>query len=100
MSTDIRTRALKLYRPPFRHEHGYIFDSNNKMVADRANLNEIFLRVRGWGLIGYLPDPDQLQDAVDGLLKEALHVISGDEVAAILTEFWRNELERLSKEES
>jgi hypothetical protein len=66
---DLRTRALKLYRPPFRFEHGYIFDAANEVVADsRVQI----LRVRGWGRISYLPEPERLQDAVGSMIAEAL----------------------------
>lgn len=80
----MRARALKLYRPPFRYEHGYIFDSQNEMVVDDASKSQeaAALRVRGWGRISYLKDPEELQDAVGALIAEAL------------TTFWRTELEK------
>jgi len=75
---SLRERALRLYRPPFRRDHDYIFDANNEMVAD-----ETVLRVRGWGRISYLPDPEVLQDA------------AGDLIAEALTKFWQEELSKL-----
>jgi hypothetical protein len=61
--------AFSLYRPPFKHVRGFIFDSQNNMVADQT---DHVLRVRGWGRISYLKDPEQLQDAVGDLIAEAL----------------------------
>ncbi len=99
MSDDIRTRALKLYRPPFRHEHGYIWDNNNEMVLDQADLVETSWRIRGWGRISYLKDPEQLQDAVAALVGEALHLPTGDEIAKLLTEFWTTQLKAATDQE-
>lgn len=67
--------ALRLYTPPFRYEHGFIWDATNNMVADNDG-QDIALRIRGWGRIGYKPDPEKLQDAVGKLMARAL------------TEFW------------
>ena len=75
---DIRTRAIKLYRPPFRYECGYIWDANNEMVADET---AHALQVRGWGRISYLDQPEKLQDEVGALIAEAL------------TKFWKEQLE-------
>ena len=68
-------RALALYKPPFTLQHGYIFDATQQMVADSAGENAL-LRIRGWGRIGYLPDPETLQDLV------------GTMIATALTEYW------------
>jgi hypothetical protein len=78
-SADLRDRALRLYRPPFRREHGHVFDSCNDVVVDQT-----VLRVRGWGKIGHLPDPEALQDA------------AGDLIAEALTVFWEGELSRMA----
>ena len=73
--------AFALYRPPFRFEHGYIWDAGNNMVADQddacsdAVSNEI-ARVRGWGRICSMPEPMALQDK------------AGELIAAALTEYW------------
>lgn len=71
----IRARALALYQAPFRYDKmgGYIWDSANEMVADKAGLGAVQVaRIRGWGRIGYMEDPDKLQDAVGELIAEAL----------------------------
>jgi hypothetical protein len=78
---------MALYKPPFRHDCGYIFDAKNEMVADQSGGTPIDLcddrmgddaigRVRGWGRIGKFPDAENLQDAI------------GDLIAAALTEYW------------
>ena len=72
--------ALALYTPPFRYLHGYIWDANNCMVADDKG-QDIALRVRGWGRISYLPEPEVLQDEVGNLMAQAL------------TEFWTTQLQ-------
>jgi hypothetical protein len=65
----MREKALALYKPPFRYECGYIFDANSHMVADEVAHS---LRIRGWGRIGYMEDPRELQDEVGKLIAEAL----------------------------
>jgi len=64
-------RAKDYLKPPFRYRVGYIYDANDKMVADQDGR-----RVRGWGRIQYQPEPEQLQDAI------------GERVARILSEHW------------
>jgi len=78
----ITIEALRLYRPPFRCEHGYIWDANNEMVADDEGRDTV-LRIRGWGRIGYQPNPEQLQDKVGKLIARAM------------TEFWKREWQRV-----
>ncbi len=79
--------AMELYKPPFKHMHGYIFDADNNMVADdndtlHRELSEgnkfAIQRVRGWGRLGYLENPGQKQDKI------------GDIIAKALTEYWDN----------
>jgi hypothetical protein len=74
------TRARKFFRPPFRFENGYIWDSNGEMVADdRIDQPEdasSVLRARGWGRMKYEPESEQLYDEV------------GTELAAALTRGW------------
>jgi hypothetical protein len=53
------------------------------MVADQT-----VLRVRGWGRMSYLADPEALQDA------------AGDLVAEAMTKFWEEELSKLASEAS
>ncbi len=67
---DIKQKALDLYKPPFRYEYGYIFDSENEMVSDdyATSIQE----VRGWGRIQYLGNAEELQDTVGELIAEAL----------------------------
>lgn len=67
----VRAEALRLYQPPFRYAWGYIYDQQNQMVADEV---AHVLRVRGWGRIGSLNNPEKLQDAVGELIAETLTV--------------------------
>jgi hypothetical protein len=74
---DIRKRAMMLYKPPFKFQHGYIHDSENRMVADDGDIEgekNVAARVRGWGRISYLPDPEKLQDEVGQMLVDALNL--------------------------
>jgi hypothetical protein len=73
--TPITKEAFKLYHPPFKYVHGMIFDSKDNMVGD-----DIACRVRGWGKISYMKDPEELQDTVGVLFAQAL------------TEFWKKHL--------
>ncbi len=51
-STDLRNKSICLYTPPFRFEHGYIWDAKGQMVADNhVDGEDAVLRVRGWGRI-------------------------------------------------
>lgn len=70
----MRTKALALYKPPFRFEYGYIFDADHQTVADEASADSMInaLRIRGWGRIGYMENPEALQDKVGELIAEAL----------------------------
>ena len=79
MSKEIKQRAFDLFKPPFRYDArgGYIWDADNNMVADNHDMPEgASLRIRGWGRIVYLEDPEALQDA------------AGDIIAEALTEYW------------
>jgi len=78
---EFRRLALALYRGPFRYERGYVWDANMDMVADTGGYENSVMRVRGWGHIQRLPDPEKLQDAVGELMAEAL------------TDLWRREHE-------
>jgi hypothetical protein len=71
MMTD-KQHALELYTPPFRYYRGYIFDANNNMIADNP-CEDAVVRIRGWGRISYMPEPEKLQDAVGELIAEALN---------------------------
>jgi hypothetical protein len=76
-AATIRERAIALFRPPFRFEMGYVWDAAGEMVSDnRVDPDDVAslptLRVRGWGRIGYLPDPAALQDEAGRLIAEAL----------------------------
>lgn len=84
MADSITKRAFKLYKAPFRFLGGYIWDDDGEMVADnRADPdtkvvgNDPALRVRGWGRMSYLPNPEELQNEVGRLMAEAL------------TDYWR-----------
>lgn len=69
---QIHSDALALYSPPFRFEHGYIFDSNHQVVSDDGDRGDSVARVRGWGRISYLKNPEALQDQVGHIIAEAL----------------------------
>ncbi len=71
---DIDKKALALYKPPFKFVHGYIFDSENQMFADQHETS--VCRVRGWGRLSYMDEPEKLQDAV------------GEHIAKALTAYW------------
>jgi hypothetical protein len=75
VDAKVTTLALLLYKPPFRYDRGYIHDSDNRIVADDDGLDTVG-RVRGWGRISYLPNPQALQDKV------------GEIIALALTEYW------------
>ena len=70
-----KEKAFALYRPPFSFRHGYIYDADNNMVSDQHESS--VCRVRGWGRISYMENPEQLQDAV------------GEHIAKALTEYWQ-----------
>ncbi len=76
MGSDLRERAFALYRPPFKHVGGYIYDSRDEVVADGFSTTEAVVRVRGWGRIGYEENA------------EALYFTVGDLIAEALTEAW------------
>jgi hypothetical protein len=75
---SIRAAALELYDAPFKFSRGYIYDANNERVSDdggppdREVATHIISRVRGWGRIGYKPNPELLQDEVGACIAEAL----------------------------
>lgn len=83
--TPTTERARKLYRPPFKYDPmgGYIWDSDGNMVADEAGKA---MRLRGWGRIGYMENPEALQDAV------------GELIANVLTEGWGTSIAELRAE--
>jgi hypothetical protein len=79
MADEIRERARKLFRAPFRYQGGYIWDDEGEMVADRhgdAEAKSATLRVRGWGRLGYITkSPEEaaaLQDTYGELIAEAM----------------------------
>ena len=81
--TDMRKAALALYKPPFHYKHGYVFDSEQRMVSDDGDSldkKNFAARVRGWGRISYLPEPEKLQDEVGHMMADALN------------EYYRNQL--------
>jgi hypothetical protein len=80
--TGVRARALSLYKPPFRFESGYIWDAGGQMVADQDFDPSTIARVRGWGRICSMPQPEALQDEVGKIIAEALTAFWGTETAA------------------
>ena len=91
--TKIQSAAIDLYKPPFKFECGYIFDSEHNMLADNGGMDELMdgmaARIRGWGRIQYLKDfkPEELQDTV------------GELVAIALTEYWEKHVNPNSDKE-
>lgn len=72
-----RKAAMAIYKPPFKFYRGYIHDSAGHMVADQDGLDgevekSVVARVRGWGRIGYMPNPEELQDEVGQMMADAL----------------------------
>lgn len=84
-----RKAAMAVYVPPFRFEHGYIFDSRNHMVADNGPICDgpsvegaVAARVRGWGKLGYLPNGAELQDEIGQMMADALNELYAKESKA------------------
>lgn len=69
----LRPVALSYLKPPFTYNRGYIFDSAGHMVADDGDLKNHVVRIRGWGAIQYLENPEKLQDIIGELAAEALN---------------------------
>ena len=73
---NIRQRAIDLYTPPFRFDYGYIFDSKGEMFCDdklpQLEQEDSTIRIRGWGRIGYMEEPEKLQNEVGKLIAELL----------------------------
>ena len=68
---ELRARALSICKPPFEFKHGYIFDAEGNTVADNPMEGGV-LRIRGWGRISYMEDPEHLQDEIGKIIAEAL----------------------------
>lgn len=80
--TELRNAAMGIYTPPFRFVRGYIYDSQDNMVADQGGpgtedtvKGSIAARVRGWGKIGYMPNAAALQDEVGQMMVDALNML-------------------------
>lgn len=80
---ELRKVAMAVYTPPFKYHHGYIFDSNNNMVADQGGLGPnddntveaaVAVRVHGWGKLPYMEQGDNLQDEIGCMIADALTV--------------------------
>jgi|GEM_PF-1646759 len=73
--TEAQRKAMELYKPPFKFMHGYIFDADHNMVSDNGDLEDQaagVARIRGWGRLSYMENPEQLQDAAGELFALAL----------------------------
>ena len=76
-----RAAAMAVYKPPFKYKYGYIYDSQNLMVADDGGIGKeepgvegaVAARVRGWGRLGYLPNGAELQDEIGHMMADALN---------------------------
>lgn len=86
--SELRARAISLYKPPFKFDFGYIWDADGQMVADqKLNEDGQILRVRGWGRISYLENPEALQDEV------------GEIIAIALSDYWNRNIEAAPAQE-
>ena len=85
----MRSKALELYKPPFNFHCGYIFDSEGNMFSDMPT-DAYVTRVRGWGRIGYMENPEKLQDTVGELIAEALTEFWGKDQPLEVPEWLRN----------
>lgn len=75
-----RKAAMAVYTPPFKYLHGYIYDSQNLMVADDGDMKfgvegAVASRVRGWGRFGYMPNGAELQDEIGQMMADALNAL-------------------------
>jgi hypothetical protein len=71
-----RKAAMAIYKPPFKHHRGYIYDSQQHMVADDHDVHAaVAARVRGWGRIGYMQNPEKLPDEVGEMMADALNAL-------------------------
>lgn len=75
-----RKEAMAVYTPPFKYLHGYIYDSQNLMVADDGDMKfgvegAVASRVRGWGRFGYMPNGAELQDEIGQMMADALNAL-------------------------
>lgn len=74
-----------IYKPPFTYDRlsGFIYDAEDNHVADKADGSSEHgaVRVRGWGRISYMENPEEIQDSI------------GEHIARALTEYWnKNEM--------
>ena len=75
-----RKAAMAVYKPPFKYQHGHIYDSRHFMVADNGGVEggvegAVASRIRGWGRLGYLPDAEELQDEIGRMMADALNAL-------------------------
>jgi len=97
-----RKAAMAVYTPPFTYKYGYIYDSQNLMVADKGCLGEdelgvkgaVAARVRGWGRLGYLPNGAELQDEIGQMMADALNQLYSDPASALAALRQENETMR------
>lgn len=89
MLTELEKRALRLYKAPFRYQHGYIFDADGHTVSDTPEeiTSGAAARIRGWGRMSHMEEPARLQDAL------------GELVARSLTKYWNETVKELQFEE-
>jgi len=83
-----RAAAMAIYAPPFKFQYGYIYDSQNRMVADNGEIDgsnsvegAVAARVRGWGRIGYMPNAAELQDEIGQMMADALNALYNSQKA-------------------
>lgn len=75
----LELNAMSIYTPPFRYHRGYIWDSQNNMVADRGDgiAESSMLRIRGWGRISYMQNAEMIQDEIGHIVARALNTYYG-----------------------
>ena len=79
-ASEARRVGMSLYKPPFKYEHGFIFDSNDHIFADDGPTGMLLARIRGWGYIQHAGGTTVTAEAIQDEL--------GQVVADALTEFW------------
>lgn len=78
--------TMRLLKPPFSHQHGYIFDDAGQMVADTPDDDDDggVIRIRGWGRLRNQFGAEkaaQVQDEIAELVVEAMNAFWARESA-------------------
>ena len=75
---NLREKLKQFYQPPFRYEHGYVFDSTHKMIADVATDDAPLMaaKLRSWSQLirkHGVDDGAVLRDKLGLVIAEALN---------------------------